>query len=86
MLRPNLESSRKDVVSTFCHFIHFFKDEGAAGKWTATHPGTSIITVKQGMELGRMKDAWQFGEGANTAVTRSIDASYMERGLCASTR
>lgn len=86
MLRPSLESSRKDVVSTFCHFINFFKDEEAARKWTAIHPGTSVITVEQGMELGRMKDAWQFGEGADTAVTPSIDASYMERGHCASTR
>jgi alkylmercury lyase len=86
MLRPNLESTREDVVSTFCHFIHFFKDEEAARTRTATHPGTSIITVEQGMELGRMKDAWQFGDGAEGAVTPSADASYVERGYCASTR
>jgi alkylmercury lyase len=86
MLRPDLNSSRQDVISTFCHFIHFFRDEEAAGKWTATHPGTSVITLDQGMELGRIKNAWQFGEGAATAVTPSPDGSYMERGHCESTR
>jgi alkylmercury lyase len=77
MLRPDLESSRKDVVSTFCHFIHFFKDEEAARKWTASHPGTSVITLEQGMTLGRMKNEWQFGEGPETAVTPSTDAAYI---------
>jgi len=78
MLRPDLESSRKDVISTFCHFIHFFRDEKAAQEWSMTHPGTSLITVEQGMELGRMKNAWQFGEEPKTAVTSSTHASYME--------
>jgi len=76
MLRPDLESSRKDVVSTFCHFIHFFKDDKAAQAWTASRPGTSIITLEEGMALGRMKNAWQFGEGPETAVTLLTDVSY----------
>jgi hypothetical protein len=78
MLRRDLESTRKDIVSAFCHFIHFFKDEDAASKWTASRPGTSIITLDQAMALGRMKNAWQFGERADVAVTQSSHGAYME--------
>jgi len=50
------------VISTFCHFVHFFQDEEAARKWIASRPGTHAITLEQGMELGRMKNEWQFGK------------------------
>ena len=62
MLLPDVEACRQDVVSNFCHFVYFFKDRQAALKWTATHPGTQVITIDQGLELGRMKNEWQFGE------------------------
>ena len=62
MLLPDVESCRQDVVSNFCHFVYFFKDEEAAREWTATRAGTHIITIDQGLELGRMKNKWQFGE------------------------
>jgi alkylmercury lyase len=63
MRLPDLEDCRQDVVSNFCHFVHFFKDGEAARKWTATRPGTRVIALDQGLELGRMKNEWQFGEG-----------------------
>jgi len=49
------------VVSNFCRFVYFFKDEKAARKWAATRAGTQVITINQGMELARMKNNWQFG-------------------------
>ena len=62
MRLPDVEACRRDVVSNFCHFVYFFKDQEAGLKWTATHPGTRVITIDQGLELGRMKNEWQFGE------------------------
>lgn len=47
----------------FCRFVHFFKDDEAARKWAATRPGTRVVTLDPGLELGRMKNEWQFGEG-----------------------
>lgn len=61
MLTPDVERSRQDVISNFCHFIFFFKDEAAGKAWTSTHPGTQIITLEEGLALGRMKNEWQFG-------------------------
>jgi hypothetical protein len=63
MLLPEVDDWRQDVVSSFCHFVHFFKDDEAARKWAATRPGTRVITLDQGLELGRIKNEWQFGEG-----------------------
>jgi alkylmercury lyase len=63
MLVPDVERCRHDVVSNFCHFVFFFKDEAAGRTWTATHPGTQAITLEQGLALGRMKNEWQFGAG-----------------------
>jgi len=62
ILVPDVESCRQDVVSNFCHFVYFFKDGEAARKWTSTRPGAHVITIDQGMELGRMKNERQFGE------------------------
>ncbi len=63
MLIPDVERSRQDVVSNFCHFVFFFKDEASGRTWTSAHPGTQIITLEQGLALGRMKNEWQFGAG-----------------------
>lgn len=64
ILLPDLESTKKDIVSTFCHFVYFFRDEQAARMWTATRTGTQVISIEQGMELGRMKNEWQFGRAS----------------------
>jgi hypothetical protein len=31
-------------------------------KWTASRRGARVITLDQGLELGRMKNEWRFGE------------------------
>lgn len=42
-----------DVVSSFCHFVHFFASERAAGEWIAEHPGTFTLSIEQGFSVGR---------------------------------
>jgi alkylmercury lyase len=63
MLLPEVDDCRQDVIASFCHFVHFFKNDEAARKWAATRPGTRIISLDDGLQLGRMKNEWQFGEG-----------------------
>ena len=62
MLIPEVASCRQDVVSSFCHFVHFFRDRKAAKEWTSTRPGTHVISLEKGIELGHMKNEWQFGQ------------------------
>jgi alkylmercury lyase len=42
-----------DVVRSFCHFVHFFASEQAAGEWTARHPETFALSLEQGFTLGK---------------------------------
>jgi hypothetical protein len=75
---------------SFCHFVHFFKDEHffkdkeAARNWAATCPGTRVITLEQGLELARMKNDGSSANGFEMAVTLSVDAPYIRRKHCES--
>ena len=40
-----------DVVSSFCHFVHFFASEATAESWAADHPGTFTLTVDDAFEV-----------------------------------
>ncbi len=46
-----------DVITSFCHYIHFFVDAEAGQKWIAEHPGTFLISLDNAFELGRLTDA-----------------------------
>jgi alkylmercury lyase len=49
-----------DVVTSFCHFIHFFSSAREAELWTERHPGTFVLTVEQAFELGQITNRSQF--------------------------
>ena len=42
------------VISTFCHYIHFFANPDAAGEWNAKHDGTFMISLAEGSEIARL--------------------------------
>jgi alkylmercury lyase len=52
-----------DTIATFCNFIHFFSDPEAAAEWTADRPGTFVISIEDGFEVGRRVNAAQWGDG-----------------------
>src|SRR6266852_5197280 len=35
---PNATGVQKDIVNTFCHFVHFFPSRQAGDAWAAQHP------------------------------------------------
>lgn len=43
--------SEKDVVSEFCHFIHFFASREAGERWVAEHPRAILLSLEEGFEL-----------------------------------
>ena len=54
-----LEPSRPfdaNVVTSFCHYVHFFVDADAGKKWTSEHPGTFLISLEDAFEIGRLTD------------------------------
>jgi alkylmercury lyase len=42
-----------DVITDFCHYVHFFTDTQSASAWTAVHDGTFAVALDDAFELGR---------------------------------
>lgn len=51
----------EDVITNFCHFVHFFRSPGAASRWLEKHPGHLILSSDEALELARKKNALQYG-------------------------
>ena len=54
--------SFEHVIQTFCRFVHFFASAEAAAQWTDGHPGTYVMPIEDGYEIGRRTNAAQWGE------------------------
>jgi len=59
-LRPS-QPWGDDVMTTFCHYVWHFTSPATARLWTATHPGTFVISLDDAAELGRRHAARAFG-------------------------
>ena len=51
----------KDVVGTFCCYVHFFASEQAARAWAERSEGTYIASITEGFEYGRLYNHAQLG-------------------------
>ncbi len=43
-----------DVIESFCHRVLFFASEEAGEVWAATHHGTTLLSVQEAFEVGRV--------------------------------
>jgi alkylmercury lyase len=59
--RPDSAVFVDGVQESFCRFVHFFSSPAAAEPWIAAHPGTVVISLEEGFEIGRRTNAAQFG-------------------------
>jgi len=50
MLAPDGPFGR-DVVDSFCHFVHFFASNDTAQRWVVDHPGTFVLTVDEAFDV-----------------------------------
>lgn len=51
-----------NAIQSFCRFVHFFASPEAAEEWTQRHPGTYVVPIEDGYEIGRRTNASQWGE------------------------
>lgn len=62
-----------DVVTHFCHLVHFFESANAGAVWTEKHPGTFLLSIGEAHILGRLMNAVQypdiFGKQGDTLET-----------------
>ncbi len=58
---PEPASMRAELRDVFCCHVNFFADLEVAETWRAKHPGAGILTLDQGFELARLRNAAGFG-------------------------
>jgi alkylmercury lyase len=51
-----------NLISSFCHYIHFFADTASAEKYISEAKDTFILSLSDAYEVGIMKNKHQFGE------------------------
>jgi alkylmercury lyase len=51
-LKPTPEM-KADVIASFCHYVLLFASAEAAEAWIADNPGTFVLDIDDGFELGR---------------------------------
>jgi alkylmercury lyase len=61
-LMPDAAEIQKDIVTTFCHFVHFFPSRSAGDAWAAQHPGTFILSLAEAHAIGLRKNQAQYGK------------------------
>lgn len=60
-LLPDTASVQKDIVSTFCHFVHFFPSPLAGENWALHHAGTFILSIDEAHTIAHRKNEAQYG-------------------------
>ena len=60
MLAP-AEAFDYRVMTSFCHYVHFFPSPAEGEEWVAEHEGTFLLSVPEAHELGRLVNRKQFG-------------------------
>jgi len=60
VLVPDVQEMRKNIVTSFCHFVHFFPSRQVADLWTAKHPGTFLVSIHEAHVLAGLKNEAQY--------------------------
>ncbi|MCI0666689.1 MAG: alkylmercury lyase MerB [Methylococcaceae bacterium] len=59
-MTPEAARVQENVVTHFCHFVHFFESEDAGLAWTGRHSGSFLLTIDQAHRLGRKINAMRY--------------------------
>jgi alkylmercury lyase len=62
LLLPDIQEVQKNVMTSFCHFVHFFPSREAGLSWTAKHVGTFTLSIHEAHVLARLKNEAQYRE------------------------
>lgn len=54
-LVPDANAVRADVITSFCHYVHFFASAGAAQPWLEQHPQAFLLGLDEAYEVGRRR-------------------------------
>ena len=60
VLVPDAQEMQKNVITSFCHFVHFFPSREAGDIWAVKHPGTFMLSIPEAHALARLKNEVQY--------------------------
>ena len=60
-LLPGAEAMSANIITSFCHYVHFFSSQEAAKPWLAQHPETFLLSLDDAYELGRYMNQARYG-------------------------
>lgn len=66
-LVPKEEAVRADVVTAFCHYVHFFSSERTAAPWLEQHPDAFLVPLSAAFEVGRLRNRLRYGTALDAA-------------------
>lgn len=58
---PQAEDLKTDVISSFCHYVHFFGSAGEAAPWLEKHPRALLYSLAEAFEIGRIRNRARYG-------------------------
>lgn len=61
-LLPDAAAVQKDMVTAFCHFVHFFPSCQAGESWATQHAGSFLLSIGEAHAVGRRKNEAQYGK------------------------
>ena len=68
LLLPDPNDFENNVISSFCHHIHFFRSEMEGTEWVNKYPGLFLVSLADAFRLGRMKNEMQYREVLKSVV------------------
>lgn len=57
---PDAADFDKDIVTNFCHLVHFFRDRTAADVWSQNQEGVFVLDLKDSAAAARHKINFEF--------------------------
>ena len=60
-LLPDAEAMNANVITSFCHYVHFFSSRKAAKPWLHEHPETFLLSLADAYEFGRRMNRTRYG-------------------------
>lgn len=67
---PDAEAVRADVIASFCHYVHFFVSETAAGPWLEKHPDAFLLPLADAFEVGRVLNQRRYPRSISPRAAR----------------
>ena len=60
-LLPQAEAVNANIITSFCHYVHFFRSPAAASDWLAERPGMFQVSLADAYELGHRVNRGRYG-------------------------